>query len=77
MFRNVDARAVMGAVVFGTLLYAGFTFVWTPTHYIHLMVVTLGACIAFALGVNRFAFGKRATLVDSVMSRIGLKARAD
>ncbi len=77
MFRNVDARAVMGAVVFGTLLYAGFTFVWTPTHYIHLMVVTLGACIAFALGVNRFAFGKRATLVDSVRSRIGLKARAD
>lgn len=77
MFRNVDARAVMGAVVFGTLLYAGFTFVWTPTHYIHLMVVTLGACIAFALGVNRFAFGKRATLVDSVRNRIGLKARAD
>ncbi len=77
MFRNVDARAVMGAVVFGTLLYAGFTFVWTPTHYIHLMVVTLGACIAFALGVNRFAFGKRATLVDSVRTRIGLKARAD
>lgn len=61
-FRNVDARAVMGAVVFGTLLYAGFTFVWTPTHYIHLMVITLGACIAFALGVNRLVFGKRATL---------------
>lgn len=61
-FRNVDARAVMGAVVFGTLLYAGFTFVWTPTHYIHLMAITLGACIAFALGVNRLVFGKRAAL---------------
>ena len=73
MFRNVDARAVMGAVVFGTLLYAGFTFLWTPTHYIHLMVVTLGACIAFALGVNRLVFGKRAVLVDSVRKRLGLK----
>ncbi len=74
MFRNVDARAVMGAVVFGTLLYAGFTFVWTPTHYIHLMVVTLGACVAFALGVNRLAFGKRAVLVNSLRTRLGLKA---
>ena len=73
MFRNVDARAVMGAVVFGTLLYAVFTFVWTPTHYIHLMVVTLGACVAFALGVNRLVFGKRAVLVDSVRARLGLK----
>jgi SSS family solute:Na+ symporter len=65
-FRNVDARAVMGAVVFGTLLYAGFTFIWTPTHYIHLMAITLGACIAFALGVNRLVFGKRATLALSL-----------
>ncbi len=73
MFRNVDARAVMGAVVFGALLYAVFTFVWTPTHYIHLMVVTLGACVAFALGVNRLVFGKRAVLVDSVTRRLGLK----
>jgi len=73
MFRNVDARAVMGAVVFGTLLYAGFTFVWTPTHYIHLMVITLAACVAFALGVNRLAFGKRAVLVDSVRRRLGRK----
>jgi SSS family solute:Na+ symporter len=65
-FRNVDARAVMGAVVFGTLLYAGFTFIWTPTHYIHLMAITLGACIAFALGVNRLVFGKRAALALSL-----------
>ena len=62
----------MGAVVFGTLLYAGFTFVWTPTHYIHLMVVTLAACVAFALVVNRLVFGKRATLVEPLRSRLGL-----
>ena len=29
------------ALVFGVALYAVFTWVWTPTHYIHLMLVTL------------------------------------
>ena len=70
---RVAATYAFMFVLFGTLLYAGFTFVWTPTHYIHLMVVTLGACIAFALGVNRLVFGKRAVLVDSVRARLGLK----
>ncbi len=63
VFRDVDARAVMLAVIFGTGLYAFFTFVWTPVHYIHLMLVTLVACISFALGVNALVFGRRATLV--------------
>ena len=62
MFRNVDARAVMAAVLFGVLLYAGFTFVWTPIHYIHLMLVTLVACVVFALSVNRWILGRRASL---------------
>ena len=66
MFRNVDARAVMGAVVFGVLLYAGFTFVWTPIHYIHLMLVTLVACVVFALTVNRWVFGRRAVLTARI-----------
>lgn len=63
MFKNVDGRAVIGAVIFGTLLYGFFTFVWTPVHYIHLMLVTLIACIAFALGVNRLIFGRQTSLV--------------
>ena len=62
MFKNVDGRAVIGAVIFGTLLYAFFTFGWTPVHYIHLMLVTLVACIVFALSVNRLVFGRQARL---------------
>jgi solute:Na+ symporter, SSS family len=32
LWRNVDARAVIATLVFGTALYAVFTFVWTPLH---------------------------------------------
>jgi SSS family solute:Na+ symporter len=61
-FRGVDARAAMAALIFGTALYAFFTFVWTPVHYIHLMAVTLFSCIGFGLLVNRVIFGKSASL---------------
>ena len=61
-FGNVDARAAMAALVFGTSLYAFFTFVWTPIHYIHLMAITLFACIGFGLLVNAVIFRRKATL---------------
>jgi SSS family solute:Na+ symporter len=61
-FGNVDARAAMSALVFGTSLYAYFTFVWTPIHYIHLMAITLFACIGFGLLVNAIIFRRVATL---------------
>lgn len=63
LFRNVRAEAVIMAVVFGTALYGFFTFGWTPIHYIHLMFVTLIACVIFALGVNKFVFKNKAELV--------------
>lgn len=59
-FKGVDARAAMSAVVFGVGLYAIFSFVWTPIHYIHLMLVTLIACVGFGLALNRLVFRKRA-----------------
>ncbi|WP_411287895.1 sodium:solute symporter family transporter [Phenylobacterium sp.] len=59
-FRNVDARAAMAAVGFGVALYAVFTFVWTPIHYIHLMLVTLVACLVVGLLINRLVLGRRA-----------------
>jgi SSS family solute:Na+ symporter len=61
VFKGVRAEAVMAALAFGVGLYAIFTWVWTPLHYIHLMLVTLIACIAMALGLNRL-FGGRAVL---------------
>jgi solute:Na+ symporter, SSS family len=58
-FRGVDARAVMLALVFGAVLYGAFTFVWSPLHFLHLMAITLVACVLFALAVNRLVFGGR------------------
>lgn len=57
LFKNVDARAAIISVLFGTSLYAFFTFVWTPLHYIHLMLITLVSCVVVALAINRFVFG--------------------
>ncbi len=61
-FRNVDARAAMAALLFGTALYAYFTFVWTPIHYIHLMAITLFLSIGFGLLINLLIFRKVASL---------------
>ncbi|QSX79336.1 solute:sodium symporter family transporter [Agrilutibacter solisilvae] len=47
--RGANARALRWALVFGVALYAVFTFVWTPLHYLHLMAITLVATIAFAV----------------------------
>ena len=58
VFKGVKAEAVMAALAFGVALYAVFTFAWTPVHYIHLMLVTLIACIAVALGLNRLMGGQ-------------------
>lgn len=63
LFRNVDARAAILALIFGVALYSFFTFQWTPVHYIHLMFVTLWLSVGFALVVNRLVFGRRAVPV--------------
>ena len=71
LFRNVDARAVIATILFGSAFYALFAFGWpawhasnpaipAPWHFLHSMALTVWACIAFALTLNRFAFGKKA-----------------
>ena len=57
MFDDVDSRAAISAVVFGVLLYAYFSFVWTPLHYIHMMFFTLIASVTAAIVISRFVFG--------------------
>lgn len=61
-FDGANARAVRWALVFGALLYAVFTFVWTPLHYIHLMFITLVSTIAFALAASRLMRSRGPTL---------------
>ncbi len=65
LFNNVHAKAAITAVMFGTGLYAVFSFGWEPLHYIHLMLITLISCVLVALAVNRLVFRQRARLVFS------------
>jgi SSS family solute:Na+ symporter len=71
LFRNVDARAVIATILFGSGFYALAAFAWpawhasnpsvpAPWHFLHSMFVTVWACIGFALAVNRTVFGRRA-----------------
>jgi solute:Na+ symporter, SSS family len=67
LFRNVDARAAIGGVLWGVAFYGIFTFVIQPQamlpvwlHYIDVMVVTLFSSVAAALLINRFVFGGKA-----------------
>lgn len=62
VFSGVAAGAAGIALVSGVALYAVFSFVWTPIHYIHLMAITLFFCIAVALISNRLIFKGQAKL---------------
>ena len=63
LFKNVDSRAAIVAVVLGVVVYGFFSFVWTPIHYIHLMFVTLLVCIGVALATTRLVFNTRPELI--------------
>mgnify|MGYP001554883010 CR=1 FL=1 len=71
LFRNVDARAVIATILFGSGVYALLSFGWpawyashpsfpAPWHFLHSMFLTVWLCIGFALALNRFGFGQRA-----------------
>ena len=60
LFNNVQEKAAITAVVFGSLFYGFFSFIWMPLHYIHMMLITLVCCVMVALSVNRFLLGQRA-----------------
>ena len=63
LFRNVDYRAAIVAVIAGVILYACFIWVWMPLHYIHMMFITFFVCVGIALLVNRLLFGNRAQFI--------------
>ena len=62
--RGANATAIRIALVFGVVLYAVFTFAWTPLHYLHLMCITLVATILVAIGLSR-AMGAPAAVADA------------
>ena len=68
LFRNVDYRAAIIAVIAGVILYACFIWIWMPLgyiqlHYIHMMFITFFISVGIALLVNRLLFGNRAQFI--------------
>ncbi len=57
---RVRAGAVKIGILFGVALYAMFTFVWSPLHFIHLMAITLAATLAVMLLASRVLGGRAA-----------------
>jgi len=65
LFKNVEAKAVIIAVVFGVAFYYWMLLPLVDNqnvnlHYIHLMAINLIAMVIMALALNRIAFGKTA-----------------
>jgi solute:Na+ symporter, SSS family len=58
LFKNIQGVSVRIGLVFGALLYAFFTFVWSPLHYIHLMFITLMSSMGLMLVINRYFLRK-------------------
>lgn len=59
LFNHVDGRAARAGLVFGAALYAVFTFLWSPLHYIHLMFITLVSSILFILLLSKLLQSRR------------------
>jgi len=53
LMSRVRGTAIKAGLLFGLLMYAGFTFVWSPLHYIHLMFITLLSSLAVIALVDR------------------------
>ena len=65
MFKNVDYRAAILAVILGVTVYAYFSFyqidaIKIDWHYIHFMFITLIVSVVSALSFNRLVFDQRA-----------------
>jgi SSS family solute:Na+ symporter len=63
--RGIGARAVKIGIAFGAALYAVFTFLWSPLHYIHLMAITLAATLLVMIAADRLARPQAALATDA------------
>lgn len=63
LFKNVNANAMIMAVIFGVCLYGVFIYIWPVLPgggFIHMMAVTLIASVAVALLINAVIFKQKA-----------------
>lgn len=66
VFKRINARAVKSGLVFGAALYAVFTFVWSPLHYIHLMFITLVSSLLVMIVLDRLLAPRALPLSSAV-----------
>ena len=66
LFKNLQGSIVRIGLVFGALLYAFFTFIWSPLHYIHLMFITLISTIGLVLMLNKINTHRRIQLQQTI-----------
>ena len=62
LYSGIDGRAARIGIGFGCALYALFTFVWSPLHFIHLMFITLVLTVALILLLSRVFRGQSPVL---------------
>lgn len=67
LMAGVRGTAIKAGLGFGVMMYACFTFVWSPLHYIHLMFITLASSLAVIWLVDR-GMGRNA------MAPVGVRA---
>lgn len=65
VFGRVNTVAVRVGLWFGVLLYAGFTFLWSPLHYIHLMFITLVSTVSLIWLLDRWLRGAREAVLPA------------
>lgn len=58
LFDDVHKHAIKIGLVLGLVVYAFFSFIWSPLHFIHLMAITLAATIFVTLAANALYFQK-------------------
>lgn len=61
---GIRASAVKIGILFGAALYAVFTFLWSPLHYIHLMAITLAVALVVMLVINKVQGGNAALRIE-------------
>ncbi len=53
VFKNVHASAIKVGIVIGVGVYAVFTFIWSPLHFIDLMAITLAMTVGITLILSK------------------------
>ena len=67
-WKNIKASAIKIGLVCGVSIYAFFTFVWSPFHFIHLMAITLLVTILLTLLINKLMPAKESAYESEEVS---------